>query len=83
MYIFTCNQIDFANKSIERYKALWVVFSFFEDTDVHFGPMNTHALVVSDPSLLIVLSLTIMHNFHLKELDAKTAFLDFPLFHEV
>lgn len=44
--------------------------------------MATHAYVASEASLMMMLSLTVRHDFHLKQMDLKTAFLNSTLEHK-
>lgn len=68
--------------TIDRYKASWVVHGFLEIPDVHYNPLTTHALVASDSSLMVLLSLTVHYELIMKRLDAKTAYSNSPLDHE-
>eukprot|EP00241_Pyramimonas_parkeae_P007853 CAMPEP_0114245730 /NCGR_PEP_ID=MMETSP0058-20121206/12063_1 /TAXON_ID=36894 /ORGANISM="Pyramimonas parkeae, CCMP726" /LENGTH=178 /DNA_ID=CAMNT_0001358825 /DNA_START=989 /DNA_END=1525 /DNA_ORIENTATION=- len=69
--------------TIERYKARWVVHGFMEILDEHFSPDSTHAPVASDSSLLVMMSLVAIRVLKIKQMDAKSAFLNSPLIHDV
>lgn len=56
---------------------------FLETPGVYCDPLVTHARVASDSSFVILLSLVERHDSHMKQLDAKTAFLESPIEHEV
>lgn len=60
-----------------------VVRVYLEVPGAHYDTSATHARVASDPSLLILPSLTMRHDLRLKRMDIKAAFLNSSLAHEV
>lgn len=68
---------------IERYKACYIVQGVVEVPSTYFDPLVTHAPVVRNSCLLILLSLTMKQNLHLNHMDVKTASLFSPPPHEV
>lgn len=60
--------------TIERYKSRWIVRGLLKFPDAHHDPMVTHARVASDPSLLVMLSLTMRYVPQLKQVDVKIDF---------
>lgn len=52
--------------TIEICEGKWLNCGFLEISDVLYDPQVTHAPVAPDPSLLILLSLAMKHDLHIK-----------------
>lgn len=57
--------------TVACFAAHWVVRGFLEILDVYFNPDVTHALVASDSSLSIMISLVVKHDLYDKRLMSK------------
>ena len=62
-----------ADRSLEQYKAHWVLRGFTRRSGVDFG--ETFSLVVKPATVRTVLSLALSHQWPIHQLDVKNAFL--------
>ena len=70
-----------ADRSLERYKARWVLRGFSQHPGVDFDEILS--LVVKPATVRTVLSLALSHHWPIHQLDVKNAFLHGTLFETV